>query len=66
MNERHYEVTVRAWTDRVITVRAIDEERAEEKAIKEIVALVGGFDPEVLATVQVEPTDDWPIDRADD
>ena len=66
MNERHYEVTVRAWTDRVITVRAFDEERAEEQAIKEMVASVGGFDPEVLATVQVEPTDDWPIDRADD
>jgi len=65
-NRGLYKVHVRAWTDRTIHVHADGYDEAEEKALKEMVFLVGGYDPEVLWAIEVEQTDDWPIDRADD
>jgi len=69
MPSRNYEVKVRIWTDRTVYVQAGDFGEAEEKALQEVTALVGGYEPEVLYVVPVEEgfgDDDWPIDRADD
>ena len=62
-----YEVKVRLWTERTVTVEADDFDHAEELAMQEAQNVVGGYDPEVLYVVPVKyDRDDWPIDRADD
>ena len=53
-NRGAYEVLVRIWTDRKVVVLADGFDDAEAKAIKEVTALVGGYDPEVLWAMEVE------------
>ena len=62
-----YEVKVRVWTDRTITVDADGFDDAEDKAMLEARTIVDGYDPEVLYVVPIKyDKDDWPVDRADD
>jgi len=53
-----YEVCVRIWTDRKVVVLADDFDDAEAKALKEVTATVGGYDPEVLWALEVEQDDE--------
>ena len=56
-NREAYEVLVRIWTDRKVVVLADGFDDAEAKALKEVTALVGGYDPEILWAREVENTD---------
>ena len=56
-NRGAYEVLVRIWTDRKVVVLANGFDDAEAKALKEVTALVGGYDPEILWAIEVENTD---------
>ena len=53
-----YELLVRIWTDRKVVVLADGFDDAEAKAIKEVTALVGGYDPEVLWAMEVKKKDE--------
>ena len=53
-----YELLVRIWTDRKVVVLADGFDDAEAKAIKEVTALVGGYDPEVLWAMEVKNKDE--------
>jgi len=53
-----YEVLVRIWADRKVVVLADGFDDAEAKAIKEVTALVGGYDPEVLWAMEVKNKDE--------
>lgn len=66
MPKKVYEFGMRAWVDRTVYIEADEEADIEELAKKEMVNLVGGFDPEVLWYKHFGYEDDWPMDRADD
>ena len=54
-----YKVRVRLTTEREVIVSAEDFDDAEFKAIKEAVALVDGYDAEVLWAVEHGSLSDW-------
>ena len=54
-----YKVRVRLTTEREVIVNAEDFDDAEFKAIKEAVALVDGYDAEVLWALEHGSLSDW-------
>jgi len=65
-NRGSYKVRVRVTTEREVIVEADGFDEAEIKALVEVVALVDGYDAEVLWAVEHGSLSDWPIDKADD
>ena len=65
-NRGNYKVRVRVTTEREVIVEADGFDEAEIKALVEAVALVDGYDAEVLWAVEHGSLSDWLIDRADD
>lgn len=65
-NRGSYKVRVRVTTEREVIVEADGFDEAEIKALVEAVALVDGYDAEVLWAVEHGSLSDWPIDKADD
>ena len=57
MLARTYRVVLRQTRDFEFHVVAEDFDDAEAKALKEVTALVGGYDPEILWAIEVENTD---------
>lgn len=57
-NRGDYKVRVRMTTEREVIVNADGFDDAEFKAIKEAIALVDGYDAEVLWALEVENSDD--------
>jgi len=65
-NRGSYKVRVRVTTEREVIVEADGFDEAEIKALVEVVALVDGYDAEVLWALEHGSLSDWPIDKADD